>query len=433
MDSGWGRFLKFSGKEIGLKEQKTNPIAISTIAQGNCRSYGDSALSKNIVSSLDCNKYISFDENTGLLSCQSGLLLSQIIEDFAVKGFFPSVTPGTSYVTVGGCVASDVHGKNHHSYGCFSESVSSIKLIIPSVNSFGDFLEPVEIECSRVKNSDIFYATCGGMGLTGIITEVSFYLKKINSNNILQRNIKTCNLRETFDVFESVKDEYSVAWIDCITTGKNMGRSVVMFGDFSNDKEFNFSNRINKTIPFDFPEFSLNKYSVSAFNSFYYNSQREGFFESDINNFFYPLDSLNNWNRIYGKKGFIQYQFIVPKEVSYIAIEKIMKLITNSGMGSFLAVLKLYGKQNKNFLSFPLEGYSLALDFRVQKGLFELIKEMDDIVIEYGGRIYLAKDSLMKRNMFEKTYNRINEFQELRNDYKMDVFNSLQSKRIGLF
>jgi len=257
-----------------------------------------------------------------------------------------------------------------------------------------------------------------------------------DSQYIDQTTIKTKNLKETFDTFEKYKSsEYSVAWIDCLAKGNEIGRSLVMVGEFRNDGKLGYKSKNKITIPFNFPTLSLNKWTVKAFNWLYYGKvkcslsrQRVG-----IDSFFYPLDAIGDWNRIYGKKGFTQYQFILPMAASYDGLLEILETISKSGKGSFLAVLKLYGKANNNYLSFPMEGYSLALDFKIEKGLFNLLDELDQIVVKYKGRIYLAKDVRVSKEVFEKGYPDIDKFRELRKTYRMnEKFNSLQSKRVGI-
>jgi FAD/FMN-containing dehydrogenase len=274
------------------------------------------------------------------------------------------------------------------------------------------------------------------MGLTGYVLEVEIRLKKINSININQKTTKTKNLKETFEVFESIKNEpYSVAWIDCLSKGDKIGRSLVMSGYFDNDGKLKYSPKNRLNIPFNFPSFSLNKLTVKLFNWLYYNkeSKKVSFQKVNFDSFFFPLDSIKNWNRIYGKNGFTQYQFILPKQESFEGLKSILNEIRNSGKGSFLAVLKLYGKENKNYLSFPLEGYSLALDFKIDKGLFELLDKLDKIVLKHKGRIYLSKDVRVSKKVFEKGYPKINKFREIRKKYKLnEVFSSLQSKRVGI-
>ena len=424
----WGNFPKsksifsFYNYENTLSNFKKN-----TIPYGNGRSYGDSCISDNILSFKKVNHFINYDKKTGLLTAQSGVLLSEIIEVIVKDGWFLKINQGTKLITLGGAIASDVHGKNHHIEGCFSECVNWFNLILPS----GKILK-----CSRNVNKDLFYSTCGGMGLTGFITEIEIELKKINSTNINQKTIKTKNLKETFDVFESIKNEpYSVAWIDCLSKGDNIGRSIIMSGDFDDDRNFNYRPKKRLNIPFFFPSFILNKLTVKSFNFLYYNKffKKVSFQKVEFDSFFFPLDSIRNWNRIYGKKGFTQYQFILPKQESFMGLKSILNEISKSGKGSFLAVLKLYGKENKNYLSFPLEGYSLALDFKIEKGLFELLDRLDDIVLKYKGRIYLSKDVRVSKEVFEKGYPQINRFREIRKNYKLnEVLNSLQSKRVGI-
>ena len=208
-----------------------------------------------------------------------------------------------------------------------------------------------------------------------------------------------------------------------------------MSGDFDDDGNLNYSPKKRLNIPFNFPSFSLNTLTVKIFNFLYYNRvfKKISFQKVEFDSFFFPLDSIRNWNRIYGKKGFTQYQFILPKQESFEGLKSILNEISKSGKGSFLAVLKLYGKENKNYLSFPLEGYSLALDFKIEKGLFELLDKLDEIVLKHNGRIYLSKDVRVSKEVFEKGYPQINKFREIRKKYKLnEVFSSLQSKRVGI-
>ena len=427
----WGMYpiikntvFKFD-KEDGLKQILNENDDL--IPCGNGRSYGDSALSSNIINVKPKNYFIAFNEESGLLHIQAGVLLADILKLFVPRGWFLKVTPGTKLITIGGAIASDVHGKNHHAEGCFSECVKEFKIM----QADGEV-----VTCSKETTPKLFKATCGGMGLTGIIIDAKIYLKKINSQYINQTTIKTKNLKETFDAFEKYSHmPYSVAWIDCLAKGKDIGKCLLMVGDFADDGGLDFKEQKKKTIPFNFPSFALNSLSVRAFNWLYYKKtpNAESQQKVDIDTFFYPLDAINNWNRIYGKNGFTQYQFILPKEKSYEGLEKILSTIANSGKGSFLAVLKLYGKANENYLSFPMEGYSLALDFKIEKGLFKLLDKLDGIVVKYGGRIYLTKDVRVSKQTFEKGYPHIETFRQYRKDNKMDgKFQSLQSKRVGI-
>ena len=427
----WGIYPKFKNSVFKFnKEDKLKSIIEkydNLIAYGNGRSYGDSALSKNIINVKPKDYFIDFNENSGLLHIQAGVLLSEILEHYVSKGWFLKITPGTKLITIGGAIASDIHGKNHHVGGCFSECVEEFRIMLAN----GEV-----VTCSKEKTPDLFKATCGGMGLTGVILDAKIYLKKINSQFIDQTTIKTKNLKETFNAFEEYQDKpYSVAWIDCLAKGDSIGKCLLMVGDFRDDGKLDYKKKKQISIPFNFPSFALNNWSVRAFNWLYYGKSKDGVSKQivDIDTFFYPLDAIGNWNRIYGKNGFTQYQFILPKETSYKGLEEILTAISDSGKGSFLAVLKLYGKANDNWLSFPIEGYSLALDFKIEKGLFELLDKLDKIVVKYKGRIYLTKDVRVSKETFEKGYPYIDNFREYRKINKMDTkFQSLQSKRVGI-
>lgn len=427
--NSWGMYPQIKSKKFtfNTKDNLRNILEENStfIPFGNGRSYGDSALAENIIYSKPYNYFLDFDEERGILHCQSGVLLSEIIEAFVPRGWFLKVTPGTKLITIGGAIASDVHGKNHHVEGCFSSCVEEFTLMLPSG----------EIRTCK-KGDELFFATCGGMGLTGIILEAKIYLKRINSKYINQTTIKTKNLKETFEAFEKYSHvPYSVAWIDCLASGEDIGKCLLMVGDFADDGKLDFKEKKKINIPFNFPSFALNSLSVKAFNWLYYKKAPMGESKQkvDIDTFFYPLDAINNWNRIYGKGGFTQYQFILPKEKSYDGLKEILEKISKSGKGSFLAVLKLYGEENKNYLSFPMKGYSLALDFKIEKGIFELLNSLDEIVLKYGGRIYLTKDVRVSKETFEKGYPNIEKFRNLRKEYGMDKkFQSLQSKRVGI-
>jgi len=423
--SGWSLFSKINSKKLIFNtELSWNK---SLIAKGNLRSYGDSALANTHIDMLDYDSFISFDQRKGILVAQSGVLLSDIIEVVVPKGWFPFVVPGTKYITLGGAIAADIHGKNHHKEGCFSSFVESFTLVLPNNK---------EIICSSSENNELFYATFGGMGLTGVIKDATLRLKKINSTYINQKTYKAMNLKEAFEVFEKVsKSSYSVAWIDCFSHGREIGRSIIMTGEFLDDGQLDFIPKKKINIPFHFPSFIMNPIFIKIFNLLYFNkhiakvSQRK----VDFDSFFFPLDSINNWNRIYGKKGFFQFQFILPKSKSFNGMKKILSSISEAKTGSFLAVLKLYGKSNQNLLSFPMEGYSLALDFKKSKKNIELVNNLTDYVISLGGRVYLAKDSLLTEDQFNKCYKKSKLFRDIRSQFGFNKhLNSNQSIRIGL-
>lgn len=394
------------------------------IARGNGRCYGDASLGEHIFSTKRLNKFISFDRLNGIIECESGVLLSDILEIIVPQGYFLYVTPGTKFISVGGAIASDVHGKNHHSEGCFSEYVIDFDII----NERGEILK-----CSREENSELFWATIGGMGLTGIILSAKIKLKNIETAYIRQEIIKAENLDEIFKLFEESEDwTYNVAWIDGFQKGKNVGRSMLMRGEHAMKAElpaklqFNalrLKKKFSPKVPIQFPSFILNAFTVKIFNRFYYKKQHGKEVKNfiDYETFFYPLDAIQDWNRIYGKKGFIQYQMVIPKENGKEGMRKILETIAASGKGSFLAVLKLFGKNNPlAYNSFPLEGYTLAMDFKVNAKLPQLVNQLDDIVEAYGGRIYLTKDSMSRPSL-------TNYLKNVRNP----KFVSLQQKRIG--
>lgn len=425
--TSWGKYPLIDANLVKpLSRQQCLDPKLVGIARGLGRSYGDSALSDNIVISERLNHFISFDENTGQLRCEAGVSLDDILVNFVPKGWFLSVTPGTKFVTVGGAIASDVHGKNHHIEGSFSDHVSSLTLITNGQ----------EITCSREDNPDLFYATCGGMGLTGIITEATFKLKPITSAYIDQKVIKAKNLDTALALFDQYKDvTYSVAWIDCLSTGKTLGRSLLMLGEHADKGELTTHRDGLLNMPCDMPSFLLNKYTIQAFNTVYYNKQ----LKEEVNNtihydpFFYPLDGVNNWNRMYGGNGFTQYQFVIPKKAGKEGLTEILSAIAESKQGSFLAVLKVFGEGNKNYLSFPMEGYTLALDFKLNDRLFALLDRLDIIVRKYEGRLYLSKDVRMSEEMFKVGYPQWDDFKTLRKAIGADaLYHSLQSKRIGL-
>lgn len=430
--TSWGRHPKVKSKKLYFERFSELQSALlnlsgNAIPRGNGRSYGDSALSDNVLCTQNFDCFLDFDEEAGILQVRSGALLCDILESLVPRGWFLPVTPGTQFVSVGGAIASDVHGKNHHSTGTFSEHIISLELMMPDGTIYS---------CSSITNPDLFRATCGGMGLTGIILSATIRLEPISSAYIAQETIKTGNLNETFEAFEETSNAtYSVAWIDCLAEGKNQGRGLVMTGEHESSGKLDYTAHTKVSIPIDLPSFSLNKYTVKAFNELYYGRVRKRQSKQRLHakSFFYPLDSIANWNRIYGGKGFTQYQFVLPLEHSFTGLQKILSIISSTGKGSFLAVLKKMGKQNENWLSFPMEGYTLALDFRIEPGVFDLLDTLDSIVAEMGGRVYLTKDCRLTKTTMEQTYENVERFRNLRQQYQLNHhLNSYQSKRLEL-
>ncbi len=402
------------------------------IPRGNGRCYGDASLSEQTISTLKYDKVLSFDTKNGVLECQSGLTFDKILEFIVPKGWFLPVTPGTKFITVGGAVGSDVHGKNHHVDGSFSNHIVEMELILSDGST---------IICSSIQHADLFEATCGGMGLTGLIIRIKFRLKKIETSYIKQKQIKAQNLDEVIRLFDEYSHyTYSVAWIDCLKKGEHFGRSILILGEHAKVDELPEKFKIDplklpakKSIPFpiNLPSWVLNSFTVKLFNFLYYGKN----FKREIKNvvsyepFFYPLDAILNWNRGYGKKGFIQYQFVLPLESKQGLIE-ILHRISDAGLGSFLAVLKVFGKQ-ESMISFPTEGYTLALDFPVRDGLFEFLDELDNIVLKYGGRLYMSKDARMKPEVLQAGYPRLNDFKKIVDQYNPKrKIRSVQSDRL---
>ncbi|QEC42347.1 FAD-binding oxidoreductase [Pseudobacter ginsenosidimutans] len=437
--ANWGNYPAMESDErlFSYDDQLQDIIRNSPhfIPRGNGRCYGDASLAGETINTIKYDKILSFDSENGVFECQSGLTLDQILEVIVPKGWFLPVTPGTKFITIGGAVGSDVHGKNHHVDGTFGQHIIDMDIILADGSL---------VTCSPSQLPDLFEATCGGMGLTGMITRVKFQLKKIPSSYISQKQIKAANLEELIRLFEEYKHyTYSMAWIDCLQKGNSFGRGIMTIGEFAKPEELNEKQRkaplaLPKkkaiTIPFNFPSWSLNTFTVKAFNFLYYNKnvKKEISSVTTYEPFFYPLDALLHWNRCYGKKGFVQYQFVLPLEAKEGLID-ILRRIGARGMGSFLVVLKVFGKQENSLISFPFEGYTLALDFPVRKGLFEFLDELDQVVLKYGGRLYMSKDARMKPSMLEAGYPRLQEFKSIVQKYNPDgKIRSIQSDRLEL-
>lgn len=431
---GWGRYPTIEANLVEVKDMaamhrlvadniRTSPL----IARGAGRSYGDCALAENIADIRLLDYFITFDEAQGRLTCAAGVRLEQILLVSVRRGWFLPVVPGTKFVTVGGAVASDVHGKNHHIDGCFSEFVTEFSLLLAS----GD-----EIKCSREENAELFHATCGGQGLTGIITTVSLKLRKISSAFITETTQTAGSLDEVINLFEIAKDStYSVAWLDGMAKGKNLGRSLLFLGEHVTSGGLHPPQELHLSVPFRTPSFLINKYSMTAFHAFYHGAKRlqKKSRVAHYDEFFFPLDKIHNWNRLYGKSGFIQYQFVLPLETAREGIREVLNTLVDKGKGSFLTVLKKFGKANKNLLSFPIEGYTLTLDFKFEPELLGILDRLDDIVIAKGGRIFLAKDARMSEHTFKSSYPACWEFARIKQ--RVDPhsrFLSAQSRRLGI-
>lgn len=328
---------------------------------------------------------------------------------FVPRGWFLPVTPGTKFVTLGGAIANDIHGKNHHKAGTFGRHVLSFGLL----RSDG-----VHRTCSLHENQDLFAATVGGLGLTGLITWVELQLAPIKSPYIDSRTTKFRNLEEFFDISAENDKlfDYSVSWVDCTSEGNNLGRGLFMAGNFSQQTKNKKAPSLALPFPCEAPSWLLNSFFMRSFNTLYYNKQVKRSVDAltHYEPFFYPLDAILNWNRMYGKRGFFQYQLVVPFEQDRNIIKEIFRRITRSKRASFLAVLKTFGDvPSPGMMSFPDKGVTLALDFANDgKPTLALMDELDTIVKEAKGRIYAAKDARMSPEMFRLSYPRVDEFKQ---------------------
>jgi FAD/FMN-containing dehydrogenase len=438
--AGWGNFpVKETTLLAPRSEHQLHDLLASNpsvIARGNGRAYGDSAIgAPTTVHMRHFNKMLAFDANTGLLEAESGVLLGDIIAAFLPRGWFPLVVPGTKFVTLGGAIAADVHGKNHHRDGSFRNCLAWIDVL---------GADGVVRRCSPEQNREMFDWTAGGMGLTGIILRAAIRLRRVPSAWIRQQTLPAVDLGDAMQTLErSVDASYSVAWIDCLARGAQLGRSVVMLGEHATPEELPpqqaaqplTARRVSgRPLPRPFPSFLLNRYSVRAFNAAYYwaGQRRAGFQIADCDSYFFPLDALLGWNRIYGRKGFMQFQCVLPPDQASNGLRALLEETSSAGQGSFLAVLKRLGPGAGPF-SFPMEGYTLALDFPVSRRSLALMERLDRITLAHGGRFYLAKDSRMSADVLRQSDSRVEAFKEMRQAGGLSGrFRSAQSQRLSL-
>jgi len=442
--SGWGN-LAAQACHLGscesveqLRSMLKSGNADSYIARGLGRSYGDSALNEGqgVILQTRRSRFLDLDERAGLLECQAGVTLSEIIDHLLPRGWFLPTTPGTQHVTLGGAIAADVHGKNHHQHGSLGNAIERLRLLIAS----GEILT-----CSREENSDVFWATIGGMGLTGIILDARFRLRPVETAYCNVHERRTGDLDETLELFSQQDQsyDYSVAWIDCLARGARLGRSVVML---ANDARLDqlpgelqpaaleLPRRWNKSVPFTMPGFVLNPLSVKAFNAVYYARHGNSNRLVDFRSFFYPLDTIRHWNRVYGRRGFVQYQAFFPRETSRAGLIELLGKIAHSRRASFLAVLKSSGPATPGHLSYLYPGHTLALDFPYQGQATErLFQQLDKILLKHGGRLYMAKDAVTNAQTFAAMYPRLAEFKQVKQRVDPgNLFTSSQARRLGI-
>lgn len=430
--SGWGKNILINTNIFypkNLYELKRN-MQHGCIARGLGRSYGDSSINQNkTIITTNLKKIIFFDKKNGILEAESGICIEEILNFIVKNGWFLPVTPGSKKITLGGMIASDVHGKNHHKVGSVSNYILSLKVLNNKKKI---------IECSKKKNFKFYEYTVGGMGLTGIIYSCKIKLKKIKSNLIFEEKIKTYNLKQTLKCINLSRNwEYNVAWIDTSTSFKKLGRSIMSRGYFLKENKnktllFFKKKSFIKNLPDFFPSFFMSGFIIKIFNFLYFNLSKSEKKISGIDDFFYPLDKINNWNVVYGKKGFISYQCSLPLYNSYKSIYKILKVLKENKIFSFVSVLKSM-KKSGNCLSFSQNGYTLVFDFPIYKKVYKVLTQIDTIVLNYKGKIYLTKDSRISRNIFIKINKDFNK-KEFKN-YRKKInyyFNSAQSKRLAI-
>jgi FAD/FMN-containing dehydrogenase len=440
--SGWGRYpvarchVFRPERRAAVAETLAAKAAPSFIARGLGRSYGDAALNADggVIVHDRLDRVLAFDERTGLLHCEAGVSFADIIAWWLPRGWFPPVTPGTKFVTMGGAIAADVHGKNHHRDGTLGAAVEDFTLLTAD----GDTLR-----CSRTEHADVFWATVGGMGLTGMILDARLRLRRVESAWLRVAYRKARDLEETLAIFAAsdAGSPYSVAWIDCLARGRATGRAVIMHGDHATAAEARAAGRPplatarprGHVVPFDMPSMLLNPISVRVFNQLYYAVHRDQASLVHFERFFYPLDGLAHWNRLYGRRGFVQYQVVLPPDEGRRGLVELLQRLSASGRPSFLAVLKRLGPANPGLLSFPREGYTLALDLPVRDGLVDFLRALDRLVLERGGRVYLAKDATTTPEAFRAMYPRLAEFRAVK--ARLDprgLLSSSLARRLGI-
>lgn len=437
--SGWGRHPVETCRVF--RPEKTSELGEvlgaagdgGVISRGLGRAYGDAALNKGgaVVSHLRLNRMLGWDPATGVLECEAGVSLAEIVETFLPRGWFLPVTPGTKQVTVGGALAADVHGKNHHRDGTISAFVESFRLLTPARGV---------LRCARDENADVFWATLGGMGLTGAILTARLKLIRVESAWVSVDYARAPDLDGALERFEAsdATHRYSVAWIDCIASGKSLGRGVLMQGDHAPASmvvgdPFEARRGMKADVMFDAPAALLNRHTVGAFNRLYHAAHRDQTGKlATVESFFYPLDAVGGWNRLYGRRGFVQYQSVLPPD-GRTALVRLLERVSNAGRASFLAVLKRFGPQGEGLLSFPTAGWTLTLDIPMARGVEPLLGELDRIVLDGGGRVYLAKDAALSPGSFAAMYPNAARFREVKRSLDPDgVLASSLARRVGL-
>ncbi len=425
--TSWGRFPNTSqrGRALAWRSDplpETGGETDSLLPFGSGRSYGDVCLNRGgtVLATTALDHLVAFDENTGVVRCESGITLKELTRFTLPLGWFLDVSPGTAHVTVGGAVANDVHGKNHHKAGSFGCSVRS---------------DGERLLCSPAENAEMFRATIGGLGLTGLVTWVELQLRRVAGPWLREESLKFSNIDEFFKLSDASADdfEYTVSWIDCLAAGESLGRGLFSRANHAAAGDAGRKPRRESAglaLPFA-PPFSLvNNLSLRAFNALWYARQRERRVSriTHFSSFFYPLDAIANWNLMYGPRGMLQYQCVLPGDDGRDAMKEMLRTIVASGRGSFLAVLKVFGDvTSPGMLSFPRAGVTLALDFPNQPDVFRLLDRLDAITLEVGGAVYPAKDARMSAATFRAGFPEWEAFAR----YTDPAFSSSFWRRVG--
>jgi FAD/FMN-containing dehydrogenase len=441
--SGWGR-LAYEESPVyrpetwaALSDAVLSAPEKTVLPRGLGRSYGDSAVNGAgaVVLAGKLGRILAFDPEGGTVTCEGGTSLARLLAFLVPRGFFLPVVPGTRFVTVGGAIAADVHGKNHHVDGTFGRYVEELTLLAASGEA---------LRCSPAENAEAFDATVGGMGLTGFVLSARLRLLPVETPLVKVEKRRTAGLDETLARLEEEErlGRYSVAWIDGLARGKRLGRGVLMRGDHlpaaelprGRDVRGALPEGTGPSVPFDAPAFVLGPASVSAFNALYYAAGRDGTSLAPFGGFFFPLDAVGAWNRLYGRRGFVQYQALLPRETAAEGCRLLLEEFSRERAASFLAVLKTTGPEGRGILSFPRPGVTLALDVpNIGERLRPLARRLDAILLRLGGRLYLAKDALTDAAAFAAMYPRLPEFRAARR--RLDPagrFSSSQARRLGL-
>ncbi len=428
--SGWGRQFV---PGIEILSDNLESLDKQIICRGLGRSYGDASLpapgNLEVVGSKLYNKILSFDEKTGLIKAQCGLSQFDLNKHTLPKGWFISTSPGTQYVTVGGMVASDVHGKNHHVSGSFGNHIKNLTIKVADGSI---------INCSRENEKELFLATIGGMGLTGIILDVEFKLGKVSSPWIYCNTKVVSTVQSLISELTATAEKwpFAVGWIDSLTTSQGFGRGILSYGRWAESDEAPENFPELKTAPslsFVPPDWLLNKYSVELFNLLYYwmNSRNNNPKIANPQSFFYNLDALQNWNRLYGPNGFVQYQCVLPDMSPNGSVRQFFKLLQKYNIPSYLGVIKICGDESDGILSFPKKGFSIAIDIPMVSNVQDIVDKLNEFVIENQGRVYLTKDALSKAEHFKRMEPRLEKWLAVRKKWDPELkFKSAQSVRL---